>query len=103
MTLPRRSATAHCGKPLTALDQVELQLNGCSLDVAAAKKRLNYNDCWLDFDVTGMLRRGDNALALKVKSRNAHVLAPLAVRSVEALVRYVSTASGSDHERKQHE
>ena len=88
---------------LTALDQVELQLNGCSLDVAAAKKRLNYNDCWLDFDVSGMLRRGDNALALKVKSRNAHVLAPLAVRSVEALVRYVSTASGSDHERKQHE
>jgi len=73
---------------LTALDQLDLQLNGTVLDIAAAKKRLNYNDCWLDFDVSKTMRKGNNVLAIKVTDRNPHVLAPLTVRHVDALVRY---------------
>jgi hypothetical protein len=73
---------------LTALDQVDVQLNGAPLDLATASKRLNYNDCWLDFDVARLLRKGDNALSLHVKSRNPHIATPLVVRSVETLVDY---------------
>ena len=73
---------------LTVLDDVELRLNGAPLAVASARKRLNYNDCWLDFEVSKTMRKGNNALAVKVKARNPHVIAPLAVRSVEVLVRY---------------
>ena len=73
---------------LTTLDQLDLRLNGTPLDVASATKRLNYNDCWLDFDVSKIMRQGNNALTLKVSSRNPHVLAPLTIRHVEALVEY---------------
>jgi BNR repeat-like domain/Glycosyl hydrolase-like 10 len=73
---------------LTVLDKIELQLDGVPLDVGSGKKRLNYNDCWLDFDVSKTLRRGINRLVVKVGARNPHVLAPLAVRSVETLVWY---------------
>jgi len=73
---------------LTSLDQLDLQLNGAALDIASATKRLNYNDCWLDFDVSDSMQQGNNALTLEVKARNPHVAAPLVVRSVEALVRY---------------
>jgi hypothetical protein len=78
---------------LTALDQLDIQLNGAALDVASAKKRLNYNDCWLDFDVSKTMRKGNNALAIKAIARNPHVLAPLTVRHVDALVRYSATAA----------
>jgi hypothetical protein len=78
---------------LTALDRLELRLNGARLDPAAARKRLNYNDCWLDFDVSAGMRNGNNALALKVVARNAHVAAPLSLRSVEVLVRYRAAAA----------
>ena len=61
---------------LTSLDQLEITINGASLDPATARKRLNYNDCWLDFDVASLLKPGNNSLQLKVKERNPHVLAP---------------------------
>ena len=73
---------------LTSLDQLDIQLNGATLDLASAKKRLNYNDCWLDFDVSESMRKGNNALAIKATARNPHVLAPLTIRHVDALVRY---------------
>lgn len=71
---------------LTTLDQIELRLNGTALDLASAKKRLNYNDCWLDFDVSKLMRQGGNALGIKCVGRNPHVTAPLTVRRVDALV-----------------
>ncbi|MSU49854.1 MAG: hypothetical protein EXS37_12345 [Opitutus sp.] len=73
---------------LTALDRVEFRLNDSALDRASAIVRLNYNDCWLDFDVTDTIRKGSNALTLTVTGRNPHVAAPLVVRSVEALVTF---------------
>jgi hypothetical protein len=73
---------------LTTLDQLDLRLNGAPLDPATARKRLNYNDCWLDFDVSQAMRKGNNGLSLKVVARNVHVAAPLVLRSVEVLVRY---------------
>ncbi len=73
---------------LTSLDQFDLMLNGAMLDLAKARKRLNYNDCWLDFDVAQSMIKGNNVLKVKVKDRNPHILAPLVVRSVEALVAY---------------
>jgi len=73
---------------LTDLDRVDFQLNGSALDRKSAIQRLNYNDCWLDFDVSGLVRQGDNALSLKTIARNPHVIAPLTIRSVEALVTY---------------
>jgi len=71
---------------LTTLDHLELRLNGTSLDLASAKKRLNYNDCWLDFDVSKLMKKGGNALVMKCTVRNPHVIAPLAARRVEVLV-----------------
>ena len=73
---------------LTTLDTLDLRLNGQSLDLAAARKRLNYNDCWLDFDVAPLLHQGKNSLTLQVKERNPHVLAPLSIRHVDVLVQY---------------
>lgn len=73
---------------LTALDELDLRLNGQPLDIHAAIKRFNYNDCWLDFDVRNLMHQGNNALTMRVIARNPHVLAPLSVRHVDALVRY---------------
>jgi hypothetical protein len=73
---------------LTTLDHLDLQLNGTPLDISSAKKRLNYNDCWLDFDVSKILHKGNNALTLKVIERNPHVLAPLTLRHVDTMVGY---------------
>lgn len=73
---------------LTALDELDLRINGRPLDLATAKKRLNYNDCWLDFDVAGLMKKGGNELTLLVKARNPHVQAPLTVRQVDVLVKY---------------
>lgn len=73
---------------LTSLDHLIYELNGHQLDSRRAVKRYNYNDCWLDFDAREAFKRGSNRLHLAVQSRNSHVDAPLAVRSVEAIVRY---------------
>jgi hypothetical protein len=75
---------------LTSLDQLDVQFNGTPLDLASAKKRLNYNDCWLDFDVAKIMKKGNNALTLKVTARNPHVLAPLTIRHLDALVSYTN-------------
>ena len=47
-----------------------------------------YDDCWLDFPVTDLLRKGWSDLSLTVEERNPHVDAPLVVRSVEAMIRF---------------
>ena len=73
---------------LTSLDQLDVQFNGTPLDIGSAKRRLNYNDCWVDFDVAKITRKGNNALTLKVVSRNPHVLAPLVIRRVDTLISY---------------
>ncbi len=75
---------------LTSLDRVRFELNGARLDAASATVRYNYNDCWLDFPVADVLKRGWNDLCLTVESRNPHVEASLAIRSVEVLTRFVS-------------
>ncbi len=71
---------------LTTLDSLDLRLNGTVLDLSSAKKRLNYNDCWLDFDVSKLMHKGGNALVIKCSARNPHVLALLTLRRVEVLV-----------------
>ena len=82
---------------LTALDDVTFALNGTQLDSATARRRLLYDDCWLEFDVTnGRLRRGWNSLRLGVRARNPHVGAPLIVESVEALVSYHDAGQRND-------
>lgn len=73
---------------LTALDTLEFSLNGTVLDVASARKRLLYNECWIDFDAAPVLRKGWNHLGVKVKGRNPHLDAPLRLESVEAVIRY---------------
>ncbi|WP_395744679.1 family 10 glycosylhydrolase [Prosthecobacter sp.] len=71
---------------LTMLDKIDIRLNGAALDVSAAKKRLNYNDCWLDFEVSKLMRKGGNALTIQCATRNPHVLASLSLRRVDVLV-----------------
>lgn len=73
---------------LTSLDQLDIRLNGTKLDPTKARIRLNYNDCWLDFDVTSSLKKGPNACSIVVEKRNPHVAAPLTVKSVEALIKF---------------
>ena len=73
---------------LSSLDALEYQLNGQSLDAGAARTRLLYNDCWLDFDVVEQLRQGWNQLKVVATERNPHVHAPLTLESVEVIVRY---------------
>lgn len=77
---------------LTTLDRMEYQLNGVKLDPATALKRYNYSECWCEFVVSGVLKRGRNQLKIAVQSRNPRVEAPLVIRSVEALVRYRDNA-----------
>jgi hypothetical protein len=84
---------------LTSLDQIDIALNGSALNVASAKQRLNYNDCWLDFDVSKSMRNGNNALVIKAHVRNPHVLAPLTVRHVDALVHYPLAAGSNPSSR----
>ena len=73
---------------LTIADQITIKLNGVVLNRNSATVRLNYNDCWLDFEATRLLKNGSNILSIEVKERNPHVQAPLVLRSVEALVSY---------------
>ena len=39
---------------LSLLDEVDFALNGHSLDDAPVRRRLLYNDCWLEFDREGL-------------------------------------------------
>ena len=74
---------------LTAQDDVSFVLNGTSLDGACKSRRLLYDDCWLEFDVSdGLMKQGWNSLGLTVNTRNPYVAAPLKIESVEALVNY---------------
>jgi hypothetical protein len=75
---------------MTGPDRIEYTLNGVSLDPAAAIRRINYNDTWLDFDVRHALRNGVNELTLTVRERNPRVALPLVLRSVEVLVAYAA-------------
>ena len=78
---------------LSALDEVEFALNDSPLDDASVRRRLLYNDCWLEFDVRGLLRQGWNRVQVGVCARNPHVGAPLKIESVEVIVRYRETGS----------
>ena len=59
---------------LTSLDQLDITLNGAQLELAKARQRLNYNDCWLDFEVPANLKQGNNSLRVTLKERNEHIL-----------------------------
>ena len=86
---PRRVVLRLLIEQLTALDELWFELNCAPLDVASAVVRLNYNDCWLDFDVTGgPMVQGWNVLRIVVQARNDRIDAELKVRSVEVLVSY---------------
>ena len=54
---------------LTAQDEVAIELNGALLDPDRARRRIHFNDTWLDLDVTGHLRQGWNALSVRVVAR----------------------------------
>lgn len=75
---------------LTALDTLEFSLNGTILDAASVRKRLLYNECWIDFDAPPpLLRQRWNYLGVKVKDRNPHLVgASLRLESVEVIIRY---------------
>ncbi|MGI4812731.1 MAG: family 10 glycosylhydrolase [Janthinobacterium lividum] len=87
---PPRTVLRLMLEQLTRLDHVELRFNGIELERAQARQRLNYNDCWLDFDVSKIIRRGGNELEIRVMARNRRVAAPLVLRDVEVLVTYPS-------------
>ena len=73
---------------LSSLDEVDFALNGKSLDESLVRRRLLYNDCWLEFDVRELLQQGWNSVHVAVYARNPHIGAPLSIESVEAVVRY---------------
>ena len=73
---------------LSSLDEVDFALNGKSLDESLFRRRLLYNDCWLEFDVRELLQQGWNSVHIAVYARNPHIGAPLSIESVEAVVRY---------------
>ena len=74
---------------LTALDDLQFDLNDNTLDPSLARRRLLYNDTWLDFNVSPpLLKQGWNRLRVKVIARNPLVECRLALSSVEVLVRY---------------
>ena len=86
---PRSSATLRLMvEQLTVRDRITYEFNGTKLDPTTALRRYNYNDCWLDFDVSHLLRPGANSLKLRVEARNPRVGAPLLLRCVDALVHY---------------
>lgn len=72
---------------LTELDQIKIELNDEPIR-APAVRLVNYNDCWLDLDVTQQMRKGENTVSLRVDQRNARLASPLTVSSVEVLVDY---------------
>lgn len=80
---------------LTVVDELELVLNGHSLDSSQARTHQIYNDTWLEFDVAPPLaRQGWNRLSVKVIGRNAMIDCQLALASVEVLVGYRMESAG---------
>ena len=74
---------------LTALDELQFDLNGRTLDPALARTHQLYNDTWLEFDVSPPLaRQGWNRLRVRVIGRNPMIDCQLALASVEVLVSY---------------
>ena len=72
---------------LTALDELQIDLNGHTLDPSLARKHQLYNDTWLEFDVSPpLLQQGWNRLSVSVIARNSLVDCPLALASVDVLV-----------------
>ncbi|MBI92745.1 MAG: hypothetical protein CME05_05965 [Gemmatimonadaceae bacterium] len=53
---------------LTSLDDVRIELNEAHLDAASTTRRYNCDDCWLDFPVTDLLRKGWSDLSFTVLS-----------------------------------
>ena len=78
---------------LNSLDDVEFALNDKLLDDVLVRRRLLYNDCWLEFDVKEFLRQGWNRVQVAVNARNPHIEAPLIIESVEAVLRYRESGS----------
>ena len=81
---------------LTSLDEVDFALNDNPLDDALVRRRLLYNDCWLEFDVSELLQQGWNRVQVTVNARNQHIGAPLSIESVEAVVRYREAGADND-------
>ena len=60
--------------------------------MSTADRRLLYNDCWLDFDVTnGSLQRDWNEVQVSVTRRNPHISASLVLDNLEVLVNYTES------------
>ena len=74
---------------LTALDELQIDLNGHTLDPSLARRHQLYNDTWLEFDVSPpLLQQGWNRLSVSVIARNPLVDCRLTLASVEVLVSY---------------
>jgi len=73
---------------LTTLDELTFLINHVPLSEAAGTRRINYNDTWLDFDVSTHVAKGKNMLTIQLVQRNRAVAAPLALCAVEMLVSY---------------
>ena len=73
---------------LTSLDRLEIRLNGELLEAPRARW-IFFNETWLEFDVgPPPLKQGWNQISAVVQGRNPHVTSPLALKSVEIVVRY---------------
>jgi len=72
----------------TRLDEVEFYLNDIALKLDESTLRYNYNDCWIDFDVSSLMKKGSNYLDLTLKKRNPHISSPLQLKFVEVIVNY---------------
>ncbi|MHC4874574.1 MAG: family 10 glycosylhydrolase [Planctomycetota bacterium] len=74
---------------LSIIDEISIKLNGKLLDCKTAKRRLNYNDCWLDFTLgTTDLKNSFNNIAVEVVSRNPKICGKMSLEAVEILVKY---------------
>jgi len=74
---------------LTAEDELNFKLNGEPLNRSAAQTQLLYNDCWIEFDVSGtLLRQGWNRIQVVVLHRNPKIDAQLTIESLETIIRY---------------
>ena len=74
---------------LTVLDELQVDLNGHTLELSEAHRRQLYNDTWIEFDVWPPLAsQGWNRLRVSVIGRNPMVDCQLALASVEVLVGY---------------
>ncbi len=72
---------------LTPLDRLEIRLNNKVLETPKPA-RIFFNETWLEFDVTPLLKQGWNKVDAILRSRNPQVTSPLSLKSVEVVVRY---------------